>query len=158
MRRSADGSAVLGGYYPASGRRVEQENRPFGQYAGTCEAEPQSYLDAIFWANELFREQIVEGGVLRNGLSTYQAQSIRFSRILEAILTASLYLSLWDKAAAGKTVGWVKPGISGDVFDGTDIALRSPGAGDSYVPERGNYNSFYLKDVPRNSEKIWSFP
>ncbi len=131
-------------------------NKKTGRLGNTlvpAKAEPQSYLDAIFWANELFREQIVEGGVLRNGLSTYQAQSIRFSRILEAILTASLYLSLWDKAAAGKTVGWVKPGISGDVFDGTDIALRSPGAGDSYVPERGNYNSFYLKDVPTEFRK-----
>jgi len=78
--------------------------------------DPKAYLEAIFWANEEFK---------KGSLSIYQAQSIRFSRALEASLTAAAYLELWNNAFASRANTKALPRVPGEVYEIGSMALTS---------------------------------
>ncbi|HOU35655.1 MAG TPA: amylo-alpha-1,6-glucosidase, partial [Candidatus Omnitrophota bacterium] len=78
--------------------------------------DPQSYLDAIFWAHDEFKN---------GSLGIYQAQSVRFSRVLEASLTAAAYLTLWSNAFLQRPGRKALPRVPGEIYDIDKMAITS---------------------------------
>jgi len=114
---------------------------------------PEDYLSAILWVNEQFKN---------SKLSLYQAQSIRFSRILEARITGASFLTVWNDAAGKKVLGSVRPRISGDIDEDHsiqnirnmhDVVMSVNLPGGSIALNKTYGNTFCLKDLPASARE-----
>lgn len=101
--------------------------------------KPIAYLRAIQWVNEQFKS---------GELPVYQAQSVRFSRILEARITGAAYLTLWDSAAGAKTADTVKPRIAGEINHSHGVSLSADTPEGEIRLDKAYGNTFCLKNQP----------
>ncbi|MFA5391687.1 MAG: radical SAM protein, partial [Candidatus Omnitrophota bacterium] len=92
----------------------------------------KDYRNIVFWANEEFQ---------KGALSIYQAQSVRLSRYLGALVTAAEYLRLWNSAIFNHQVSPAKPRVCGEVAV-EDVSLVA-------------YTAEGAKDVARNNGDIF---
>ncbi len=106
--------------------------------------DSQSYLDILDWANSLPLEE----------LSIYQAQSVRLSRVHEALLTAAAYLRFWNTAFGEKTYNMAAPipRVSGEV-NISDISMNYQTEKDINNAKREG-NIFKIEQTRDNLENL----
>src|SRR3989338_7304604 len=97
--------------------------------------KPESYLSAVLKVNAAFKA---------GELSVFQAQSIRFSRVIGALLTGAQYLRFWNSAFYGHKAKAPRPRVNGEVHI-EEVSLQAYGKeGIRHFEREGN--NFWLNN------------